>query len=72
MILPDVNILIHAVNKDSPRNKHIKLWWDNCLSGLIPVYLPWVVILGFVRISTNPRIFSSPLSLSEAADYINS
>lgn len=72
MILPDVNILLHAVNADSPRNTHIRLWWDNCLAGPTPVYLPWVVILGFVRISTNPRLFDAPLSVDEAAGYIRS
>ncbi len=72
MILPDVNILLHAVNADSPRNEHIRLWWDNCLAGPTPVYLPWVVILGFVRISTNPRLFDAPLSVDEAVGYIRS
>ncbi|RKX81101.1 MAG: type II toxin-antitoxin system VapC family toxin [Spirochaetes bacterium] len=72
MILPDVNILIHAINTESPLNKHISGWWDNCLSGSTPIYLPWVVILGFVRISTNRRIFDAPLSLEEASGYINS
>ena len=66
MILPDVNILIHAVNSDSPRHSHIRSWWDNCLSGNTPVFLPWVVLLGFVRITTNRRIFDEPLSLEDA------
>jgi uncharacterized protein len=72
MILPDVNILIHVVNTGSPLNKHICKWWDDCLDGTRPVYLPWVVILGFVRISTNRRIFDTPLSLEEASGHINS
>lgn len=70
MILPDVNILIHAVNIDSPRHSHICRWWDDCLSGPVPVYIPWVVILGFMRISTNRRIFNTPLTLTEASGYI--
>jgi len=72
MIIPDVNILIHAVNTESPRNKHICKWWDDCLAGTRPVYLPWVVILGFVRISTNRRIFDAPLSVDEASGFIRS
>lgn len=72
MILPDVNILLHAVNIDSPRNKCINLWWDDCLAGPTPVFLPWVVILGFIRISTNLRIFDAPLSLDEASGHIKS
>ncbi len=72
MIIPDVNILIHTVNTESLRNKHICKWWDDCLSGTKPVYIPWVVILGFVRISTNRRIFDAPLSLDEASYYVRS
>jgi hypothetical protein len=30
-----------------------------------------VVLLGFLRITTNPRIFESPLTLDEAFEYIN-
>ena len=72
MIIPDVNVLIHAVNSDSPRNQHIREWWDGCLNGSRPVYLPWVVVLGFVRISTNRRIFNNPLSITEASHYVES
>ena len=70
MILPDVNILVHAVNADSPKNDTIRSWWDTCLNGVQPVVLPWVVILGFIRITTNPRIFGLPLSVEEATHYI--
>ncbi len=72
MLLPDVNILIHAVNSDSPRHSHMLSWWDECLSGPTPVYLPWLVILGFVRITTNLRIFDSTLSLNKASGHIKS
>lgn len=72
MILPDVNILIHAINADSPKNEYIHSWWDKCLMGTKPVYLTWIVILGFLRISTNPRLFNSPLTIDEAAGYIRS
>jgi toxin-antitoxin system PIN domain toxin len=71
MIIPDVNVLIHAVNADSPHNERIRNWLDRCLSGDTPLFFPWVVLLGFLRITTNPRIFESPLTLDEAFEYIN-
>lgn len=70
MILPDVNILIHAINKDSSKHDKIRRWWETVLSGVVPVYIPWVVILGFIRISTNRKIFQSPLSIKEACAYV--
>ena len=70
MILPDVNILIHAVNSNSPKNEAIRNWWDETLAGPTPVLIPWAVIIGFVRITTNPRIFEEPLSVKTASKYI--
>jgi hypothetical protein len=72
MILPDVNILIHAINEDSPKNEKIRKWWDSVLSEPTPVFFPWAVLLGFVRISTNPRLFGNPLSIREASTYVRS
>lgn len=71
MILPDVNILIHAVDADSHKNERIRTWWDQTLSEQAPVFLAWAVILGFVRTTTNPRILGAPLSIGDAAAYVD-
>lgn len=36
------------------------------LAGTQVLGLPWVVALGFLRITTNPRIFPQPLTAAEA------
>jgi hypothetical protein len=36
-----------------------------------PVGLPWVVLLGFLRLTTNPQVFTTPLSASQAIDRID-
>ncbi|MEM7482824.1 MAG: type II toxin-antitoxin system VapC family toxin [Acidobacteriota bacterium] len=61
MILPDVNVLIHAHNQDSPIHQDALRWWQECLAGRIGVGLAWVTLLGFLRISTHRRILASPL-----------
>ena len=33
--------------------------------------LPWVVLAGFIRISTNPRIMSVPLTLDQALGCVD-
>jgi len=70
MRLIDVNILLHAVNTDAPRHRRAMAWLEARLSGEEPVYLAWVTILGFVRIGTNARVLSSPLSVEAASAYI--
>jgi len=72
MILVDVNLPVHAVNLDSPFHKKAKAWWDARLSDAKPVCLPWVTVLGFVRITTNRQVLAEPLSHTEALEYVDS
>ncbi|NLS95084.1 MAG: type II toxin-antitoxin system VapC family toxin [Planctomycetaceae bacterium] len=70
MKLVDLNILLYAVNQQSPRHELIRSWWEAVLAGDEPVGLPWIVILGFLRVSTNPRVFTNPLSSSQAIEQM--
>ncbi len=63
MILPDVNVLIHAHNEDSPCHDKARAWWEGCLEGTVGVGLAWVAMLGFVRITTHRRILAQPLEV---------
>ncbi len=65
MILPDVNVLIHAHNADSVVHEKARRWWDACLSGAEGVGLAWAAMLGFVRITTNRKIVERPLAVSD-------
>ena len=65
MILPDVNVLVHAHNSDSAVHAAAKRWWDSCLGGSEGVGLAWAVMLGLVRIATNRRIVARPLATAD-------
>ena len=65
MILPDVNVLVHAHNADSSVHREARRWWDDCLSGVEGVGLAWAALLGFVRITTNRRVVARPLPVHE-------
>jgi toxin-antitoxin system PIN domain toxin len=69
--LLDLNLLLYAVNSDSPPHFKAKAWLEETLSGEEPVAIPWVVILGFLRVSTNPRIYSQPLPASQALEIVD-
>ena len=71
MILVDANLLIYAVNKDLPEHKRARLWWEEALSGVGAVGLPWVSLMAFLRICTNSRIFENPLSPEQALAFID-
>lgn len=66
MKLLDLNLLLYAVNADSTHHAAAKHWLESALDDDEPVALPWVVLLGFLRIATNHRILPRPLTVAEA------
>ena len=70
MILPDVNVLVHAHNADSAVHERARRWWDGCLSGAEGVGLAWAVILGFVRITTNRKVVARPLAVHDVMERL--
>ena len=72
MILPDLNLLVYAYNSDAPGHRRAKAWWESCLSETRPVGLPWVVILGYLRLTTSRRVLIDPFTTAEALGHIRS
>jgi hypothetical protein len=70
MILPDLNVLIHAHNSDSPVHDQARRWWDSALGGTEGIGLAWVCILGFIRISTHRAILLNPMTPEDVCSRI--
>lgn len=68
----DVNLLLYATNHRSPRHAEARAWWWEQLGGTEPVCLCWAAVLGFIRISTNRRIYEQPLTVPEAVSVVRS
>lgn len=71
MKLPDLNLLLYAIDEEAPRHEPARGWLEETLSGTEEVGFAWIVLLGFVRISTNPAVFEQPLEGNEALDYVD-
>ncbi len=71
MILVDANVLIYAIDADSPHHSPARRWLEETLSGTTPVGLAWVVILAFLRITTRSGILRRPLSPERAMEYVD-
>jgi toxin-antitoxin system PIN domain toxin len=71
MKLVDANVLLYAVNKSAPHHEVARTWLDDALDGEETIAFCWVVMLAFLRISTRPGIFATPLSANEAADVLD-
>lgn len=66
----DTNILLYARDSLSAQHKTILAWWEQAIGGDEPIALPWVAVLGFLRMSTNGRVFKNPLSASDSVQCI--
>ncbi len=71
MKIVDLNVLLYVVNRDAEHHEAALDWWTTALEGDETIGLPWVVLLGFVRLSTNPRVFPQPLADTQAADKLD-
>jgi hypothetical protein len=61
VILVDANVLIYAIDADSPHHRAARRWLEQAFSGTTPVGLAWVVILAFLRLTTRAGILRHPL-----------
>ncbi|HBY58889.1 MAG TPA: VapC toxin family PIN domain ribonuclease [Solibacterales bacterium] len=71
MIVVDVNLLIYAVNQDSPNHKKAKSWLESVVSGTETVGMPWIVLLAFLRLTTRTGLFQKPLTVDAAFDLVD-
>jgi uncharacterized protein len=72
VILLDANLLIYAIDEDSPHHARARRWLEETLSADTWVRLPWIVILAFVRVTTRSGIMRNPLSPEQALDFVDS
>ena len=67
MRLLDANILMYASFDVYPQHRVTRLWLDARLNDAeTPLGIPWESLLAFVRLSSNPRIRTPALRVSEA------
>ncbi|MBX9944262.1 MAG: PIN domain-containing protein [Reyranella sp.] len=66
MILVDANILIYATNRQSAAHAEARAWLEERLNDSGRVGLPWMCLLAFLRLATNPRVMTRPASMVAA------
>ena len=66
MIVPDLNLALYAYDPIAAHHKAARRWLEQALSGTTEIGLPWVVALGFIRVSTNSRVIKDPFPVSKA------
>lgn len=65
MILPDVNILVHAFRSDAPNHDICRSWLDGVVNGDARYGMAPQILSGVIRITTHPKVFAIPSNLDE-------
>jgi uncharacterized protein len=70
MILPDVNVLVYAHREDAIDHARYRKWLEDTINSRRSYGMSDLVLSGFVRIVTHPRIFRDPSSLDQALMFV--
>lgn len=62
MKVVDVNVLIYAVNRRSAHHEKVRQWWESAISAGESIGLAWVVIVGFLRLTTQRGVLDRPVT----------
>ena len=69
MILPDVNVLVYAHRADAPNHTAYRSWLEGILNNQAAYGVSDLVLSGFLRIVTHPRIFHPPSDVPTALQF---
>jgi uncharacterized protein len=71
MRTPDVNVLMYAVNTDSPQHGVARGWIESSFARAQGIVFTWPALLGFLRLSTRSGIFAKPLGIDDALGVVD-
>lgn len=69
MILTDINILVYAHRSDAPGHSAYREWLEDLINGDQAYGYSDLILSGFLRVVTHPRVFNPPSSLSSALAF---
>jgi hypothetical protein len=70
MFLVDTNVLVYAADRSSPEHVRCRELLDRWRRDPIPWYLTWPIVYEFLRVSTHPRVFRTPMSVADGWGFI--
>lgn len=67
----DVNVCVYAHRRESDRHVDYRRWLDDARRGPEPLGLFPVVLSGFLRVVTHPKVFLDPTPLDQAWAFVH-
>ena len=69
MILPDVNVLVYAHREDAVDHPAYREWLEQVVNGDEAYGVSELVLSGFIRVVTHPKVFKRPSRLVDALTF---
>jgi uncharacterized protein len=71
MKLADTNLLVYAADTDSPHHVVSHQWLEDSLSSSRGLGLAWLSVIGFIRLTTHPKLSVTPRTVPQALSYVD-
>ena len=70
MKLVDLNVLLYATDETASHHASAKTWLDAALSSTETIGIPTAAAIGYVRLTTSPRVMESPLDVATSVAVV--
>ncbi len=70
MILLDVNVLVQAHREDASHHREVEAWLEAELAGVTGVAVSELVLSGWLRVVTHPKVFKEPTPVAIALEFL--
>lgn len=70
MLLTDVNVLVYAHRADAADHEAYRAWLEELVNGEAAFGMADLVLSGFVRVVTHPKVFRDPSPADRALDFV--
>lgn len=71
MILTDINVLVYAHREDAPNHEAYRAWLADVIDGEEAYGMADLVLSGFLRVVTHPRVFNPPSAMAQALAFVH-
>lgn len=71
MILTDINILVYAHREDSINHPAFRKWLESVINSDQAYGMSDIVLSGFLRVVTHPRVFNPPSNMDQALEFVD-
>ena len=69
-MVPDANVLVYAVDTGSHHHETARTFLERALSGTETIGFAWIVLVAFLRLTTNTRLFTAALPLGTSVEVV--